>query len=512
LLAVTYDATSLQARRPQVVARESSLGASLLREQLFAHTGLITRVLAVPATSLAAAEASLRSQAGVKSVSLTGSLRSTFSVIAPYYTNDPYFNGFLNPTPPAVSTYHVPPYEESASVPGQWDMHAIGLGDAWEYSQTDNGSTIYNAAAIGKSTTKIAVIDTGADTLQPKLASKVVYQRCFITDTNNVQSTSDFSTDPQGHGTDVTGLAGDEINAGFGFVGAGGNSTLYSYRVFPTPDDNCTNSNSTDAQCDASSNDIISAIEDAVSQGVNVISLSFGGGGCTNGQDQDSFEGNAIADAIAANIIVVAAAGNVESSGGSTALSAPACDPGVIAVGASALADGQPNGSNFGSGSSAAPVEYIPTYSRYGSPAADVNSANAWGIVAPGGDSASVNDQDDLHWINNIWTSTPFDSKFAGSCGVDYPGTGTTVECQVFIDGTSMATPIVAGSAALIISANPSYQSPTRMKQLLCSTADDIAAAHEGCGRLDIYRAMATAVGDQSPPASSTSAAARSRT
>jgi len=40
------------------------------------------------------------------------------------------------------------------------------------------------------------------------------------------------------------------------------------------------------------------------------------------------------------------------------------------------------------------------------------------------------------------------------------------------------------------------------MKQLLFSTAHDIGDAHEGAGRLDLYRAMATAVGDASLPAS----------
>jgi hypothetical protein len=38
------------------------------------------------------------------------------------------------------------------------------------------------------------------------------------------------------------------------------------------------------------------------------------------------------------------------------------------------------------------------------------------------------------------------------------------------------------------------------MKTLLCQTADDIGDPHQGCGRLNIYRAMATAIGDSSPP------------
>jgi subtilisin family serine protease len=69
----------------------------------------------------------------------------------------------------------------------------------------------------------------------------------------------------------------------------------------------------------------------------------------------------------------------------------------------------------------------------------------------------------------------------------------------VLIAGTSMATPHVAGAAALILSVNPAYQSSTRMKALLCQSADDIADAREGCGRLDVYRAMAAALNDADP-------------
>lgn len=58
------------------------------------------------------------------------------------------------------------------------------------------------------------------------------------------------------------------------------------------------------------------------------------------------------------------------------------------------------------------------------------------------------------------------------------------------------------GRGGAILGVNPSYQSPTRMKQLLCATAHDIGDSREGCGRLDIYRAMATALSDPSPPSS----------
>jgi subtilisin family serine protease len=504
-LAVTYDLAALSSRRSQLTARETSLGANAQRELTFANTGTAIRIIRVDPSKAQSIAAQLRTEAGVRSVSFTGERRVPLTVNAPYFTNEPYFNGFMTTnatsagaTPPPA-TYHVAPYEEGASVPGQWDMHAIRLDYAFAYSQSNNGSGITNANALGSSGVKIAVIDTGADTLHPKLKGKAIYQKCFVTNPNNVQSTSNFSTDPQGHGTDTSGLATDALNSGIGFVGAGGNSSLYSYRVFPTPDDNCLNENTTDNQCGSDTADIAAAINDAVAQHVNVISMSLGGGSCNNGVDSDATEGAAVANAIAANIVVVAAAGN----SGTLGVSSPACDSGVIAAGASALSDGQPNGSGISVGSAATPVEYVASYSQYGSPASAYRNTSAWGIVAPGGDPINDNDADDLHWIDNIWTSTPFDNNFAGGCYPDYPNGASptgTADCRTLIAGTSMATPIVAGTAALIIALNSSYQSPTKMKQLLCSTTTDIGDPHEGCGRLDAYRAVATVLGDPKLP------------
>ena len=513
LLAVTYgSAVASGTAATQAVAREQATGASVVRQFTFSHIGKVIHVLSVPAAQMNTVEATLRSQAGVLSVAPAGGRRYAATVNGPYWTNDPYFDGFLATQNtaagnPNASTYEVLPYAESAGVPGQWDMHAIKLGYAFEYSQSSNGSTITNPSALGSSSVKIAIIDTGEDPTHPELHTKIAYQKCFITNAaGTAQSTSNFETDPMGHGTDVAGIAAADTNNAFGFTGTGGNVVIYGYRVFPTPDDNCTNDNTTDSQCSADTQDIASAINDAVNQGVNVISMSLGGGNGTGagagcpaaGVDSDPVEGAAVAEAIAANIVVVAAAGNSGGSG----LAAPACDTGVIAVGASALADGQPNGTN-----SNASGEYVASYSQYGSPNTPQNPSS-WGIVAPGGDPSGDSDNDDLHWIENIWTSTPYqasssDNSFTGECTDDYPnsnGTTAPVDCRTLIAGTSMATPHVAGVAALILSVNSSYQSSTAMKNLLCATADDIASPYQGCGRLNAYTAMAHALSDTSPP------------
>ncbi len=443
----------------------------------------------------------------VRAVGRSGGRRYASSVNAPYFPNDPYFSGFSTTVAPTTGaalpapTFKTEPLVENADVPGQWDMHVMRLEYAFGYSQAANGSNVTNRNALGSAAVKIAIIDTGEDTTHPELNAKISYQRCFITSPGNVASTSSFTTDPSGHGTDVAGIAGAAIGNGLGFAGSGGNVQLYGYRVFPTPSDSCADPGSSDAQCGAAEQDVASAIVDAVDNNVNVISLSLGGDACLDGADPDGAEGAAIADAIAANVIIVAAAGN----GTGPPVEAPACDPGVIAVGATALADGTTNGSAKAGGSPTAPFEYVASYSDYGTPGAAPGSASAWGIVAPGGDPSSGNDADNLHWIENIWTSAPFtanasDMSFAGNCNGDYPARTGTADCRILIAGTSMSTPHVAGAAALILSVNSNYQSPTLMKQLLCATADDIKDPNEGCGRLDVYRAMASALSDASPP------------
>ncbi|HEY9084442.1 MAG TPA: S8 family peptidase [Candidatus Tyrphobacter sp.] len=490
-IGVTYDRAIERGSQSAIASREQRLGATFAGETDLAHLGLVGRTLIVPTAQLLSVESSLRAQSGVKAVGVIQRRYPTTITGNGFFPNDPYFDGF--------APDNTPPLYEGQAIPGQWDMHVIGLEKAFEYSQSGNGSGLpANPNALGSSSVKIALIDTGQDTTHPELHTKVTYQKCYVTNPSNVQSISNFTTDPQGHGTDTAGLAAEDMNNALGFVGAGGNVVIYGYRVFPEPDDTCAGPNG-DSQCSADTRDIASAVNDAVAQHVNVISISLGGGSCTGGVDPDPFEGPAVQAAITAGVTVVAASGN----GSLSTVDAPACANGVIAAGATSLADGMPNGSAHSGGTASNPIEYVASYSNAGA-TNTLHSTASWGIVAPGGDPSSNTDADDLHWIENIWTSLPFDSKFAGECTDDYPnGTGTTppVDCRILVAGTSMATPRVAGVAALILSiGNASYSTPAQIKMLLCSTADDLGDARQGCGRINAYRAMAYAVNDPVKP------------
>lgn len=470
LLAVAYSASAAKVDG-LIRSRAASLGARSAGALYFDRIGRNVRVVGVAGGQLESAKAQLRSIPGVVAVSDVH--RAYAQAKGATLTNDPYFAGFSGTGPPLYQT---------DATGGQWDMHIVQLEHAFSYSE-------------GSTSVKLAIIDTGEDVTHPDLApDDVVRAQCFITsEDGSRQSRGTFVTDPDGHGTDVTGIAAAAVNTKYGFAGDAGHVALMLYRVFPTPDDNCSNPKSTDRQCGTSTIDIASAINDAVSNGANVISISLGTdrSTCANGVDPDTLEGSAVANAIAQNVIVVAASGNDNGA----PVTPPACDSGVIAVGSSAYNDGQPNASGF----TGARTEYVPSYANYGSANA-LRSASSWGIVAPGGDGdSSAQTIHYLQWIENIWTTTPFDLTFAGTCGTD--SFGGANDCRILIAGTSMATPHVAGAAALILSVNRSaYGSPLAMRRLLCSTADDIGDAHQGCGRLNVYRAVSIASGDPNPP------------
>ncbi|MFP4662345.1 MAG: S8 family peptidase [Halanaerobiales bacterium] len=183
---------------------------------------------------------------------------------------------------------------------------------------------------------------------------------------------------------------------------------------------------------------LIAGIHWAVDNGANIINLSLAGS-----VDSTSLR-EAIEYAINNNVTVVAAAGN----NGSTPILYPAQYPEVISVGA------------------VGPTKERAYYSNYG-PNLD--------IVAPGGDNSVTG-----HDYNTILST-------AG-----YMDNDTTVHEYTWAQGTSMATPHVAGLSALLYSNG--INNPSEIKKLLKDTSDDLGPAGEdneyGAGLVNINRAL----------------------
>ena len=137
-------------------------------------------------------------------------------------------------------------------------------------------------------TVKIATIDTGVDFNHPDLAGQIVPGGGF--NTRGDQSGS--AADDSGHGTAVAGVIGALGNNSAFTAGASWDVDILPIRSCGTASLICTIP------------DEVEAITIAIQQGVKVINLSLGG------YSSSQSEGDAIKQAIDADIVVCAAAGN----------------------------------------------------------------------------------------------------------------------------------------------------------------------------------------------------------
>jgi subtilisin family serine protease len=425
-------ATQMRARAQQIELAEGATE----RGELTSPAGEYERFVQVPAgTDATAFAAKLRAQRDVAGV---------YAVHKRFPLTKPAF--------PVTDTHMQNPVD-------QWYLFADGFPNGWSYTKG--------------ATATIAVIDTGIDRNNLDLFGK-------LDDEFGYQRASHDSQDTNGHGTNVAGIAAAQANNGNSFAGGGFSVRLLAYNIFG--DTTATNHNQT-----ATVTDEVLAIQRAVAHSADVINLSLGAAedvGSANGFDQG--EHDAIATAIAAGVTVVAAAGN-DADGGETGtphtvLDYPAAYDGVISVGASAIRDTSNPGVFAGS------AEYVTSYSQYGP---------GLGLVAPGGDPSGSSDSSPLHWIWNYSTSTAnFPSDQCTYGGHTLPQIPTN--CSAFFAGTSQATPQVSAAAALLYAAGGGHKSltPARVAQLLNGTADNINDPHQGHGRLNVYRALASLLGD----------------
>ena len=255
----------------------------------------------------------------------------------------------------------------------------------------------------------VAVVDSGVSRGDDLACRTFVAPYSAITDTPGETA----AKDQQGHGTHVAGTIGQCTNNNKGVAGMAPNVKLMPVRVL-------------DAAGNGTMADVATGINWAVDHGAGIINLSLGMecNGATWPSCSQSLINDAIDKATNHDVLIVAAAGN---SSGSTPYF-PANHPDVIAVAA---------------------VDYNQQRTWYS------NRGDALTISAPGGDT----DQDANHdgYVDGVLQQT-FDE---GNWG------------YYFYQGTSMASPHVAGAAALPRSYVPNA-TREQVKEALIHTAKDL--------------------------------------
>lgn len=316
----------------------------------------------------------------------------------------------------------------------------VGASDTWAGGNTGTGATV-------------ALIDTGVADV-PDLAGRV------LPVTDDVRHTTsacvDLSAEPDcgdsyGHGTFIAGLiAGNGAASNGAYKGVAPGAKIVSIKIAGR-----------DGSADVSA--VIAGIQWAVSfkdrYGIRVLNLSLGTDS-TQSYKTDPLN-YAVERAWAAGIAVVVAASNRGPSAGTIAK--PGDDPFVVTVGA---VDDR--------GTTSLGDDALPDFSSRGPTAAD-------GLAKP--DLAAPG----AHLVSLRAPGSAIDTQFPPAVDTPYRRGS----------GTSMATGVVSGSVALLLTAHPDW-SPDRVKFALTSTAAPDASSDPmavGAGIVDASAALAAGPG-----------------
>ncbi|MEV1067095.1 S8 family serine peptidase [Streptomyces sp. NPDC050263] len=279
---------------------------------------------------------------------------------------------------------------------------------------------------------KVAVLDTGIDTAHPDLAGRVVAERNFSSATD--------TGDHFGHGTHVAStIAGSGAASGGSFKGVAPDVDLLNGKVLGD-------------QGDGSYSGILAGMQWAVDQGAKIVNMSLGG---TDSAGTDPLE-DAVNDLSAQHgTLFVVAAGNEGKNGDST-VGSPGSADAALTVGAVDDSD--------------ALASFSSTGPRLGDNAVKPD------ITAPG-----------VHIVAARAAGT---AMCQNSCV--QPGDGPVDDNYTSASGTSMATPHVAGSAALLADAHPDWSGEQFKGALMASArpSTDQGAFQQGAGRIDVAAAL----------------------
>jgi type VII secretion-associated serine protease mycosin len=286
------------------------------------------------------------------------------------------------------------PNDEAYAAGFQGYLPTVRMPQAWDLSKSAGAQTV-------------AVLDTGIDAGHPDLAGRTVAGY-------NAVNPATPPVDDNFHGTFVSGVIAANTNNTEGIAGVAWSAKIMPVKVL-------------DEFGGGTDEDIIEGLNWAVSHGARVVNMSFGG------TMESLVLRDAVANAVAKGVVVVAAAGNT----GDDAPQYPAAYPDVLSVGAT-------NDNAVVTGFS---------------------SRGDWlDLAAPGYDIVSTVPSD-------------FDPDFPYGIA----------------SGTSFSAPIVAGVAALVRNRYPAF-TPDQVVARLKATARDAgprgADPYYGAGIVDAYAAL----------------------
>ena len=282
----------------------------------------------------------------------------------------------------------------------------------------------------------VAILDSGIDLDHPDLRGRIVGGVSCIGSGGDPDRCSGSPDDRNGHGTHVAGIVAAEADNGRGIAGVAPDARLLAVQVLA---DQCL-----DPGCvaEGAATDVAAGIDWSVDHGADVINLSLAP---TEQGTVDPELERAVLDAWQRGVVLVAAAGNDEPS--------------------DEFAD--------------LPVIVVTALDRSGRLAAYSQGVGeaGWALAAPGGQIG-----DTAESCTAGGEPAGILSTWSGSDGADE---------YACLAGTSMASPHVAGAAAVLMASGLGADETVHR---LLSTATDLgepgADASYGAGALDLARAV----------------------
>lgn len=383
---------------------------------------------------------------------LGGKLRRRLGVINGHAIELPNFAIKKLADHPAIESIH-----HDRPTGGELNRTAVTVGA--HAVRSDYG---YTGAGVG-----VAVIDSGItrwhnDLTPPAITSSLIRTK----DGKRVPEAIDFvdgysySYDDNGHGTHVAGIIGGNGKDSLGaYKGIAPSAHLISLKVL-------------DERGKGVISDVIAALnwvyDNRSGYNIRVVNLSVGAA-VTESYRTDPLT-RAVKRVVDAGVVVVCAAGNLGKNADGQiqygGITAPANAPWVLTVGAYSH-EGTVNRSD----------DVMAGYSSRGPTAIDF--AAKPDIVAPGTGTVSMADATSLMYASRA------EFLLLGSLY-------NTTQRYLSLSGTSMAAPVVSGTVALMMQANPSL-TPNMVKAILQYTAQTYPGYNhltQGAGFINTYGAV----------------------